>query len=148
MLPYLHARHPGMKFVHVIRDGRDMAFSHNTRQSDLYGDVVVPHGGDRQSSAEKSMLFWAHSNLQAKEFAEMTLAKRYLRIRLEDLCADPETEIRRLFKQLGAGDERAQAARAIVRRPKSIGRWQIESDSLVERISVIGADALDAFGYR
>ncbi len=148
LLPYLHARHPGMKFIHVIRDGRDMAFSHNTRQSDLYGDLVVPHADVGQSSAEKSMRFWAHSNLQTKRFAETTLAKRYLRIRLEDLCADPETEIRGMFNWLGAGDERAQAARVIVKLPKSIGRWRTESDSLVERITTIGAEALDAFGYR
>jgi hypothetical protein len=148
MLPYLHARHPAMKFIHVIRDGRDMAFSHNTRQSDLYGDLVVPHADVGQSSAEKSMRFWAHSNLQANRFAETTLANRYLRIRLEDLCADPETEIRGLFNWLGAGDERAQAARAFVKSPLSIGRWRTESDSLVERITTIGAKALDAFGYR
>lgn len=148
MLPYLHARHPGMKFIHVIRDGRDMAFSHNTRQLDLYGDLVVPHADVGQSSAEKSMRFWAHSNLQTKRFAETTLAKNYLCIRLEDLCADPETEIRGLFKWLGVGDERAQAARAIVKSPKTIGRWRNESDSVVERITTIGADALDAFDYR
>jgi hypothetical protein len=148
MLPYLDARHPGMKFIHVVRDGRDMAFSHNTRQSDIYGDVVLPHADAGQSSAEKSMHFWARSNLQAKRFAETTLAKRYLCIRLEDLCADPETEIRGMFNWLGAGDEEAEAARAIVKSPKSIGRWRTESDSLVERITTIGAEALDAFGYR
>jgi len=148
MLPYLDVHHPGMKFIHVIRDGRDMAFSHNTRQSDLYGDVVVPHADIAQSSAERSMRFWAHSNLQAKRFAESTLAKRYLRIRLEDLCADPETEVRRLFNWLSVGGEGAQAASAIVKSPKSIGRWRTQSDSLVERITRIGGEALEAFGYR
>ncbi|MGI9232380.1 MAG: sulfotransferase [Woeseiaceae bacterium] len=148
MLPYLEARHPGMRFVHVIRDGRDMAFAPNTRQSDLYSDVVVPNSGVGLDSAEKLMRFWAHSNLKTKEFADMSLATRYRRIRLEDLCAEPEAEIRGLFAWLGVDDKRAEAARAIVRRPNSIGRWRTESDSLVERITTIGAEALDAFGYR
>lgn len=148
MLPYLNARSPEMKFIHVIRDGRDMAFSHNTRQSILYGDVIVPHTDFSQCSAEKSMEFWAHSNLLAKRFAESTLAKRYLRIRFEDLCADPETEIRRLFNWLGTGDEKAQAACSVVKSPESIGRWRTKSNSIVERITTIGSEALDAFGYR
>jgi len=148
MLPYLHARYPRLKFIHVIRDGRDMAFSHNTRQSELYGDLLVPNAEDGQSSAEKSIRFWADSNLQAKRFGEATLAQNYLRVRLEDLCADPETEIRRMFNWLAAGDDRVQAACAIVKTPKSIGRWRTENDALLERIARIGATALDAFGYR
>lgn len=147
MLPYLYARHPGMKFIHVVRDGRDMAFSRNTTQVDLYGDLLKPNIDIGQSSAEKSMLFWAHSNLQAKLFAEASLAKRYLRVRFEDLCADPETEVRRLFAWLHARDEAAQVAGEMVESPKSIGRWRTESDSVVERITRIGAEALKAFGY-
>jgi len=148
MLPYLRERHPGMKFIHVIRDGRDMAFSRNTTQVDLYGDLIVPPTDVWQSSAEKSMRFWAHSNLQTKQFAEATLAECYLRIRFEDLCADPETEIRRLFEWLDAGDEKAEAARDIVKAPNSIGRWRAANKSLVEKITTIGAAALDEFGYR
>lgn len=148
MVPYLEACCPGMRFIHVIRDGRDMAFASNTRQSDMYSDVVVPHREVGQNSAEKLMRFWAYSNLQAKDFAERTLLKRYFRIRLEDLCADPENEVRGLFNWLGAGDGRIEAARAIVKQPKSIGRWRTETESLLERITVIGAEALDAFGYR
>lgn len=147
MLPYLYARHPGMRFIHVIRDGRDMAFSGNTTQVDLYGDLVVPNTDSRQSSVENAIQFWAHSNLQTKWFAEESLPERYLRIRFEDLCADPETEIRRLFVWLSGRDEGAQAAGAIVKSPKSIGRWRTEGDSLVERITRIGAEALEAFGY-
>jgi hypothetical protein len=93
-------------------------------------------------------LFWSRTHRLTEQMAEERLAGRYIASRLEDLCADPETEIRGLFNWLVAGDERAQAARAFVKSPLSIGRWRTESDSLVERITTIGAKALDAFGYR
>ena len=148
MLPYLQQRCPGMKFVHVVRDGRDMAFSNNTRQSDFYSDVVLPQAVTGQTTAEKLMSFWAYSNLEAKMFGETALAERYLRIGLEDLCADPENEIRRLFNWLDVDDRNVESACTIVKRPDSIGRWRNEDSALLKKISTIGAEALHAFGYR
>ena len=147
MLPYLQGRYPQMRFVHVIRDGRDMAFSTNTRQSDLYGDVILPDAAVGRPAAENSMRFWAYSNLEAKKFGETALGARYLRVRLENLCDDTESEIGRLFDWLGVDGRNTESAHTIVKRPTSIGRWQTESESLLQRLTTIGAEALDAFGY-
>src|SRR5215467_6488793 len=41
LLPFLDERLPGMRFIHVIRDGRDMAFSANQNQLRKHGDAVL-----------------------------------------------------------------------------------------------------------
>ena len=41
LLPFLAAELPGLRFLHVVRDGRDMAFSENQVQLRKHGDAVL-----------------------------------------------------------------------------------------------------------
>jgi hypothetical protein len=41
LLPFIHSQYQQMKFIHVIRDGRDIAYSKNKNQLKKHGKVLL-----------------------------------------------------------------------------------------------------------
>jgi hypothetical protein len=142
---FLAARFPGLRFVHVIRDGRDMALSHNWNQFDLYGEIAF--GRRLQPSPANLARFWAWANARAADDAEGALGSRYLAIRLEDLCEDPAARVEQLRQYVGASDDGITNAIATVRSPPTIGRWRdlpVRERREIERLTAL---TLERFGY-
>jgi hypothetical protein len=100
----LHALHTGLiseiypdsGVVHVIRDGRDVALS-LTRRS--WGPDSIAEGAKE----------WAECVRVGREAAGM---ERYVEVRYEQLLADPESSIERVWEQLGLerSDEAVEGA--------------------------------------
>ena len=118
LLRFLNAELPGIRFLHVVRDGRDMAFSDNQKQLLKHGDAVL--GGDLLSRilptrrAARSIDLWSRVNSAAADFGERELGNRYLRIRFEDLCLEPVGTTKRISA--------SSASRATRRRSRSAVR--------------------------
>lgn len=70
----------------------------------------------------------------------------YLRIRFEDLCAEPEPVVRAIHAFLGSLDGDAGWRDEIVP-PRSTGRWRREDPELVGQLESIAGPALTRFGY-
>ncbi len=70
---------PDLKFIHVVRDGRDMALSSNQNQLRKHGGAILTWN-ERffRSKPERSLLLWARVNLHAAEFGESNLRENYL----------------------------------------------------------------------
>lgn len=139
LLPYSLALIPDIRMIHVVRDGREIATSANTRQYSLH----VPGGSG--SLAEKAA-FWARSNLAVARFAAARLGDRYIRVRYEDLVVDPGGMADEIFGRLGLPDligrlppEASGAPRP--RRFPDLGQADREA---VEHAARPG---LEAFGY-
>ena len=146
LLPFFAEVLPGMTFLHVVRDGRDMAFSQNQNQPRRHGEVVL--GPDvKPDSPAGSIALWTRLNLAAARFGEAELGERYLRIRYEDLCAEPEPVIARVLDFLELQGDPAQLA-GEVDPPASLGRWRREDPAVVAELERVGAPALVRFGYR
>jgi hypothetical protein len=77
---------PEARFVHMIRDGRDVALSTSRRMVELRGSRPVP--------ADRMAKRWRHRILSARRVA--SVADRYLEIRYEDLVLDTEPTLRRV----------------------------------------------------
>jgi hypothetical protein len=111
----LHADHgallgelyPDERFIHIIRDGRDVSAS-------LVAQRWGP-GTIAEAAAE-----WSRSVLGGRELAS---APGYHELRYEDLLADPGAELRRLFSALGldTGEAAIAAAEAELERPLNVG---------------------------
>jgi Sulfotransferase family len=89
LLPLLDQLFTGMLFIHVIRDGITMSASHNQAQLVKHGEVVVPPAFQQLTQAEQSLLLWSTVNTAAAAYGTQ-MGKRYLLLRYEDVCADPE----------------------------------------------------------
>jgi hypothetical protein len=83
---------PEARFVHVVRDGRDVTVSLLAA-----GASWAPHWKESSAgSVRQAAATWQRSVTQVAAAAG-TLGDRYLEVRYEDLHADPASSYRRLF---------------------------------------------------
>ncbi len=147
LLPLLAEELPNLRYLHVVRDGRDMAFSENQVQLRKHGDAVL--GADREETvALRSIALWAEVNERSADYGERELGERYLRVRFEDLCADPTTVVETVlrFFALPSHDAAAIAAQE-VHSPGSVGRWSGADAETVAAMEARAGRALERFGY-
>lgn len=151
LLPVLADLFPGMRFIHMVRDGRDMALSGNRNQlRQHYGslfDEPVPDDAERGAIA-----LWQAVNVEASTWAGYSLAGRYLTVRFEDLCAAPTATVERIAAFVAGLDEaiapdRIAAAAAAVQAPDSLGRWRDLPAGRRDALTRAGRPGLVFFGY-
>lgn len=109
---------PGLRFIHLVRDGRDVVVSglahqriiHERKGSEMgrqLGEAV-----DRRqvpgAILERFCSFWADTCAAAEEAEE--LFGRFLRVRYEDLLVDTAGQMRRLLGFIGADDSAGACA--------------------------------------
>ncbi len=147
LLPFLDGELPGLRFLHLIRDGRDMAFSANQNQLNKYGGAMIPPELAGWPQPVRSIALWSRINQWAADYGESRMHGRYLRVRFEDLCAEPVPQVRRVFDFFGLAGDPAEAAGIELAPPDSIGRWQPEDPNVLGALHEYGGAALRRFGY-
>jgi hypothetical protein len=147
LLPYFDRTMPTLRFVHFVRDGRDMAFSENQNQLRKHGSVVLDPEQERLERPLQSIVVWTRVNEQAADYGEQVLGDRYLRVRFEDLCAEPAATTRRVFDFFELEGDAEGMAESAVRPPSSLGRWRDEKAETVNGLQEIAGPVLARFGY-
>lgn len=147
LLPFLHSHFPKMKFIHVIRDGRDMALSKNQSQLRKHGAVLL-NRWERWFNSEpvNSLLVWHRVNLRAASYGETALRGNYHLLRFEEMCQQPIETTARLFLFLGADADAKQTASAEISAPSSVGRWRACHPARRAKFERF-ASSLREFGY-
>lgn len=146
LVPFFDAAMPSLRFLHFIRDGRDMAFSENQNQLVKHGDALLGDDLRKEKTPVRSIAVWSRVNSAAADYGETRLGERYLRVRFEDLCAEPAVTVRRVYDFFGL-DGDAEAAAAEVRAPETLGRWQLRRKGIVDALHRTAEPALARFGY-
>jgi hypothetical protein len=146
VLPFFAQRFPDLRFLHVVRDGRDLALSRNQLQLGRYGQMLLGPDEREWPEPERSIALWRCVNQWAAELGER-LGAAYLRVRWEDLCTHPVAVTRRLFRFFDLPGDARRAAR-LVEPPPTLGRWRSADPALVARLEAIAGPALERFGYR
>ena len=147
--PLLATLFPEARFVHVIRDGRDVALS--VRQVSFGPDTL---GG--------AALYWRNRALATRRFGEVLDPDRYCEYRHEELLDDTEGVVRRLCDFLDLRFEpamltyheriapREEAHHPHVHKPptKGLRNWRTELETEeVRLVELLVGDALDELGY-
>ncbi len=147
LVPFFHALYPDMKFIHLVRDGRDVAFLKDPKQllyhtrsffGEQYDSLLIPY---------RLMLLWKATNLTIAAYCEANMKGNYLRIRYEDLCENPVGIIKRLLRFLQIQHTDPAQLAVYVKRPDFMGRWHVFPVDLVENVVELGRDGLVKFGY-
>src|SRR6266705_5289509 len=125
LLSFLHAQFAQLKFIHVMRDARDMALSPNQNQLRKHGRAVL-RWGERlfHSISERSALLWEKVNLRAADYGKTRLRESYLRVRFEDLCAKPLQTTAQILNFLEAAVDPEPIIWTKMPPPRSLGRWK------------------------
>ncbi len=148
LLPFLRRHFPGLRFIHVVRDGRDMAFSGNQRQTRRYGPVLTP---GLAPGPVGSAAYWSAANLYAAA-GGAAMGEAYYVVRLEDLCAEPTKATYAMLRWAGLVADGTPVddvswAEQIVRAPSSLGRWRTSEYERLDEVVAAAAPGLAAFGY-
>jgi hypothetical protein len=157
-LEALHNAYPWTKFIHVIRDGRDVYLDMIERP-----DETLPQFSTWTKDPLGTIALWWNRKVQQCRKAGQRLGpQHYFEIQCEKLKAGPEEEADRLCDFLGIPfDEKwihfyassttddpakPQPSQDIVRKEKRDWRKQMPSES-VERFEAAAGDLLDELGY-
>jgi hypothetical protein len=126
-LDELHAFFGGLKYIHTIRHGLDMAFSQTTGQLFQWAShfgVSAPAGAEGVPRA--FLPFWIRANRFALEAGRRMGPAHFHLLDFDRLCARPLEETRRLVQFLGLDPTRVpiEQAAAIPKAPSSTGRYR------------------------
>jgi Sulfotransferase family len=147
LIPFYISIYPDLKFIHVIRDGRDMSLSGNLFLLKTHGDSLLgARWRDNPESAQ--MDAWTQGNLRAAEAVRHCAPGNYFLLRYEDLCLNPRPTVKTIFEFLGSSDGPIDKAINEIRPSSGIGRWQTAPGAANgERLSASTQATLKRFGY-
>jgi hypothetical protein len=148
LIPFLSQMYQSIRYIHVIRDGRDHAF-HPRFTYLAHQDCVLSAEESKLPGPQRKALFWSRANRMGEAHAKEHLPGRYIRCTLETLCSDPVREVGRILAFLGSSDQGvAERASTLVEAPSSLGRWRVESPDQIAAVEdLIGEDLL-RYGYK
>lgn len=131
-IEYLYTYFNNLRYIHVIRNGLDMAYSNNQAQLFNWGKLF---GVDIDSSIplpKASLQYWIKANRRAIDFGRRLLGRRFLLINFDRLCLDPGYEIVCLldFLEVNKGSVDLESLAALPRTPKTSGRYKDHDLSL------------------
>ena len=119
-LPYLLQALPNMKYIHVLRNGLDMAFSTNQNQLSMWGPFVLGRPVDNDSPGD-SFAYWCKVHSQLLQYHQ-TASDRILLLRLEMVLEQPGEAMAVIskFLNINISDYQAAAWRESLRSPRSL----------------------------
>ncbi|HEX3407062.1 MAG TPA: sulfotransferase, partial [Caulobacteraceae bacterium] len=158
-LPVIARLFPDAQVIHLIRDGRDVAFSPFVAPKHAYWRKIYFGAGDLRSWRGLPMtqrayrkhgpMFnaarWANSVTLGRAHGAM-LGERYCEVRYEDLVADPVAAGARIAAFLGLPPPELPVGQLAVN-PGRVGKWRSLPDSETVEVLQLLAPTLAAFGY-
>jgi hypothetical protein len=161
-IPLLHGLFPTARFVHLVRDGRDVCLSALAwaRKAEQF-ERRFPTW--REAPVATAALWWRWHVLLARQASLELMPGLYHELRHEALVADPEAECRRLCDFLGVHFDAAMlrfhegrtrqepglsAKRAWLPPTPGLRDWRAQMpEEDVEEFEAAAGDALDQLGY-
>lgn len=145
---------PESRFVHIVRDGRDVALG-------------MLDGGFNQTTLDECAVYWGTRVSRGREHGRALGPSRYLEIRYEEMVADPETTLQQVcgfidlqysedmlryqdrVSEISESDGSPPHYRNISRPPtRGLRDWRTQmAQHDVEVFEALAGDVLSEFGY-
>jgi hypothetical protein len=133
---------PGLRYIHIMRSGVDMAFSGNTNQLQLWSrQFGLPDDPDTPTPV-RQLRYWIASNRRVLDYGRERMAGRFMAIRYEAFCAHPEVHWAHIAHFIGAPDG-LELPNELVR-PTTIGRGRKQDHSLFDANDLKAVRALES----
>ncbi len=149
IIPFLSRLYPDMKFIHVIRDGRDMALTTNQNLLRKHGADLLNGSAYAKDTVHAQFKLWALGNKLAWEAGNKYLGENYLLLNYNRLCCSPDSEMSRLFDFIGMEDSRRLVDDCLgsICFSNCEERWRQSDHPLVQEPEQNLREALALFGY-
>jgi hypothetical protein len=146
LIPFYLSVFPELKFIHVVRDGRDMSLSGNRFLLRTHGACLLGREWKRDPErAQRTM--WAMGNGRAADAARLCAPGHYFLLKYEELCRKPRETVAELYTFLGIPPDRAEDAAREIRPSQGIGRGASLARPAEDRAGEDFWNALERFGY-
>lgn len=152
MAPHVHAVFPRARYLHIVRDGRDLAFKrHRTHdpETELGRRVLAKIGAADEPGYIRAAISWAYQVELFTDFKERMLPReRVLDLTFEELCADPVGATRRVaaFLLLPMPDSAARFLQGFTN-PDKIADHRIRKSERIRAVEERIGPTLRRFGY-
>lgn len=129
LIEYLNNVFPNAKYIHLIRNGLDMAYSSNSNQLRNWGFFfdIVPSELELEKRKNAFLLkYWVAANNFAISNAEQYMGHNFLLLNFEELCLFPDKSINRIcdFLSITVSKEKKKNICNLIIPPGSIGRYK------------------------
>jgi hypothetical protein len=122
VLPQLLELVPGLKYIHVMRNGLDMAYSDNQEQLLYWGKLML---GEEQLEINpaNSFRYWCAAHRRLLEMIDQRGKQLYL-LNFDQFCLQPQTEIDLLldFLDINPPAQLREDLLSLITVPSSLGR--------------------------
>ncbi len=96
ILPRLYKKYPNMKYIHLIRNGLDMAFSKNQNQLKLWGSLFLERKDyNGIVTPYASLKYWVIVHKRIFKIAQK-MGNNFLLIKFDELCKYPDLWLSKL----------------------------------------------------
>lgn len=149
LIPFFKELYPAMRFIHVVRDGRDHAFHPQFQYIENHNRLVYRENELKLEDYLRKGAYWSRCHELIEKSVTAHLSEdQYLISRFEDLCTDPMGEVTRIFAFLGSSDQQLiEKAVSLVRTPASYNRWRNESAERLRELEHLIGNDLARYGY-
>ena len=126
-LEYLKSHFEDLRYIHLMRNGLDMAYSRNQAQLFNWGPLLgvkVPNSPRLLPRA--SLSYWVKANQKTIAIGKELGEEKFLLINFDKLCATPEPEVDRLLSFLRIDNTRIDRHKLynLFKTPESSGRYR------------------------
>lgn len=122
---------PDMKYIHVIRNGLDMAFSDNQNQLKLWGKYYIESD---INTPRNSLKFWCVVHKKLLEYSQSMQENFYL-LNFDDFCENSKQGLQKLeeFLKVKLKPDQIQHILSLVNPLKSVGRYKRHNLSIFDK---------------
>jgi hypothetical protein len=115
--------YPDMKYIHVVRNGLDMAHSKNQGQLNFWGKHII--GDDIEYTPYYSLKYWATVHKRIIDIGK-DMGKNFLMLSYDEFCAEPNQGLDKIsdFIELDISNLPKNKLVNLISPPKSIGRYK------------------------
>lgn len=140
-LPQLQERIPDFRFIYVVRNGLDMAYSRTTWQTRHWRHLFP---GCEETDAPlpvQQLRFWLAANRRILDRAKIQGEQKILILNYDAFCDKPAQQWKRLIRFIGVPDNHALAPEQFIR-PTSIGRSTQHDLNIFPQADLIAAETM------
>lgn len=139
---------PGLLYIHVIRNGFDMAYSRNQNQARLWGPYFLEGKSVNVVSPGYALKFWCAVHRRIFRIANSPeVHGRFFFLNFDDLCQSPSSVLRSLcsFLDVSITEKDMDRLTQFIMPPSSFGRWRAGGLDVFDREDV---DYVTSIGFK